>query len=130
MIQHMGNKGIFIPDTGWYVAELVQEVSSSAEPECTVYVNLILVRATDPDQAFEKALAFGRREEVSEENDKGERTISAFHGLRSLTPVYEELGDGAEISYEEHKHVSKQEVGRFVTPRENLAVFREEEPVS
>jgi hypothetical protein len=99
------------------------KITVSGDPRIVVHQNLILVRANSPDQAYRKARHFGEGQETSYDNPAGELVTFKFEGLSSLADVYEELADGAEISFQSTVGLSDQQIRSIVRPRKQLAVF-------
>lgn len=93
--------------SGWWVFIEVQQWVSDQQKKtglkpasrCKVWKNTRLIRASDREAAYAKAMKLGAESLPS-------RTIHGewrFAGITELLPVYEELADGAEIlwgSYE------------------------------
>ena len=71
---------------------------------CEVWKNLILVRAHNAEEAYDKACAIGR---LSEGDDQGRLTLSdqpattVFLGLADFGVVHDPLRHGAEILWQE-----------------------------
>ncbi len=114
----------FIPaDARWYIAEVILEHHVEDDPRNVVHVNIHLIEAASPDEAYAKALALGRKSEADYENTAGGTVRVVFRGLRNLNVVHEALEDGAEILYEKHVSVPEDRL-RTMTKRQNaLSVF-------
>jgi hypothetical protein len=51
----------FMPkDARWYLADVVLEHTIEGDPRNVVHVNMHLIEADSPEQAYEKAVALGR----------------------------------------------------------------------
>ncbi len=109
--------------TGWYVAELIEEITVEDDPRNVVHQNLVLIRASSPDEAFEKANKLGRDGETSYANPSGKTVKIQFRGLSHLDEVYEEIEDGAEITFRSKVGVSERKLRALVKPRERLCAF-------
>ena len=121
----------FIPkDARWYLADVVLEHRIDGDAQNVVHVNTHLVEAGSPDEAYEKALAIGRRAERDYDNTDGRRVRVVFHGLRELNAIHEPLEDGAELMYTEDVGVPEHEWREWITPKEQLGVFAPIEPKS
>jgi hypothetical protein len=107
----------------WYLAELVMEITVSGATRNVVHRNLVLVRAGSPDAAFDKAIHFGRAAETSYENPAGQFVQIKFCGLSKLELTYEDLEDGAELTFEEHIGVQEAEIEALIPPRNELSAF-------
>ena len=120
--------------TGWYVAVIIErfeyydEDCSDMQRECTAYENVILIRAKDPESAYDKAVAEGKICEGSECVDgKGRKGEFKYVGIAELLPLYDELEDGAEIMWTKHVGVSVQRIQDMATPKPRLGVFRNDQ---
>jgi hypothetical protein len=107
----------------WYLAELVMKITVAEDPRNVVHQNLILVRANSPDEAYEKALKFGKAAETSYDNPDGKAVQFSFEGLSDLVDIYEDLEDGAEISFLYKVGLSEKQIKSLVRPRNCLPVF-------
>ena len=92
---------------GWYVATYVLRFIDSSAPDNAApdkrfqtWENTILVKAADLDEAYDKAVQFASRETLPYKGGlDGVDVQWVLEGLVELLPVYEELGDGAEIMW-------------------------------
>jgi catechol 2,3-dioxygenase-like lactoylglutathione lyase family enzyme len=116
------------PDATWYLADVVMRFTVEGEARPTVHVNLHLIRAELPDEAYAKALELGRDGEDEYVNPDGRRVRSTFVGLLGLNVVHEPLEDGAELAFTERRGLSDAEILGLARPREQLAAFRPIEP--
>ncbi len=109
-------------DMEWFLAELIQQFTF-LDGSHSIYVNTVLVKSDSIEQAYEKALEFGKVYNYSFTNSDGEEVRVSFRGLRDLYVIYEKLEDGAEIIYEEYDEITDDEITAMVTPKEKLAAF-------
>jgi hypothetical protein len=109
----------------WYIAELVEEITVQGESDNVVHINLVLVNARSPEQAYSKALELGRDGEDSYMNPAGATVNIKFQGLRDLNVLHEGLSDGAEILFEERIGLSQDSLKSLLRPKEDLSVFSE-----
>jgi hypothetical protein len=90
----------------WYIShELLYFHTKRQGPKglnLTVWENLILLKARNPEDAYRKALKRGRLNEQSVRID-GEEGYCKFRGLRDLVLVQDELEDGAELEWREFR---------------------------
>jgi Domain of unknown function (DUF4288) len=90
---------------GWYVASYIHRFIVLAEQNdvpgkrFTIWENTVLVKATTPTEAYEKAVRVGKQGCKPYANGLGQRVRFVFEGLTSLLPVYEDIADGSEISW-------------------------------
>lgn len=114
----------YIPaDARWYIADVVLEHLIQDDPRNVVHVNVHLIEAGSPEEAFDKAIKLGEEEERVYENSDGKSVHIRFRGLRELNVIHDELKDGAELFYEEVAGLSEDELLQRITPKEQLAVF-------
>jgi hypothetical protein len=114
-------------DAKWYLTELLQEFHVEGEDTELLWVNWILVRANEAEEAYTKALEFGAELNSEYRNSDGDLVTVTFRGLRNVNEIYEELADGSEIAFEKFKGISRIEIERIAKPKERLAVFRPRE---
>jgi Domain of unknown function (DUF4288) len=114
----------FIPKNAkWYLADIIEENVIDGESENVVHVNIVLIRADSPDEAYQKALQLGHDGEMTYENTDGKMVSVIFRGLRNLNVIHDELEHGAELIYERKVGLTPEEVTALSTPREQLGVF-------
>ena len=111
------------PNTKWYLADMVIDFKIDGQPNHLVHVNLRLIRADSPEEAYEKAIRLGRQDDISYVNTDGDSVTVVFKGLRNLYGVCEEIEDGAELLYEEIDGVTEDAINKLVRPKSELAVF-------
>lgn len=100
---------------GWYVGsyqirfiELAAQDNDDQDGEFLVWENTVIVKAANYDEAYEKVAAVGRSATVPYKGGPdGVPVRWVFEGITELLPVYEPLGDGAEIMWAEHDAVKR-----------------------
>jgi hypothetical protein len=107
----------------WYIAELVMEITVAKAARNVVHKNLVLVRADTPREAHRKAVGLGKKAETSYRNPKNRLVRIRFCGISKLDVMYEDLEDGAELTFEEHVGVTPKDIRRLIPPKERLQVF-------
>jgi Domain of unknown function (DUF4288) len=110
----------------WYVAREIlyfEYADISLQQDYLVWENLVLLNAQSPEQAYQKAIKHGKdsEEEVTIDNHKG---FCRFKGLKTLSPVYDDLEDGAEIEWLKYE-VEKEQLQALAKDKEDLLVFAE-----
>jgi hypothetical protein len=114
----------YIPqDARWYIGDVILEHSIEGDPRNIIHINVHLVQAGSPSEAFAKATKLGKQAEHDYENSDSRQVRVRFRGLRELMVMHEELEDGAELFYEELVGVPEKELRRWITPKKKLAVF-------
>jgi hypothetical protein len=115
--------------TGWWIfCEVEQWVSHrqkklSKNSRCFVWENTRLIRATNRDQAYKKALKLGAEGHPSQTN-RGEWR---FAGISMLLPVYEKIEDGSEILWDKRGLMTVKQIKKLVKSKQKLLVFNDNE---
>lgn len=118
----------YVPeDAKWYLAEIVEEIKVEGASTNIVHNDLVLIRASSPEEAYEKAIAKGEEANITYENTEGQAVTVTFRGLSELNVILDELEDGAEIAYEEMEDLSEEEIQEMLPPKEELGVFQVDE---
>ncbi len=119
----------YIPkDAKWYIAELVMEFQIESDSRNVVHVNIVLIRADSPEEAFEKAEQLGREDEDTYKNPDNHTVTVTYRGIRALNVIHDELEHGAELMYEEKIGVCEDKLQAMLTPKSELAIFRPWQP--
>ncbi len=118
---------------GWWVAVTVERFQFDDEDlnnmrrRCRAFTNTIILKATDREQAYSKAVEYGElgidgKSDWSDE--KGRKGRWVFEGLSSLMPIYEEFDpDGSEISFVDDVGITVGRVKSWVREKHELEVF-------
>jgi hypothetical protein len=118
----------YVPeDAKWYLAEIVEEIKVEGASTNVVHNDLVLIHASSPEEAYEKAIAKGEEANITYENTEGQAVTVTFRGLSELNVILDELEDGAEIAYEEMEDLSEEEIQEMLPPKEELGVFQVDE---
>jgi hypothetical protein len=121
-----------VSPVNWYIArillrfEFTDEDKINLNRRCIAWENQILLKAKNPEKAYEKALKHGKLKERGEMHtlDGKRKGKWIFEGLRGLTPLYNELDDGSEISSTEHGNKTVKKIKDWVLKKEELEVFQ------
>ena len=114
---------------GWWLATCLErfqffdEDKSNPNRRCIAWENTILLKAKDREEAYRKAIKDGKLSEGGESELNGRKGTWIFEGLTSLLPIYEELEDGAEILWVEHKNFAVKTVKNWVCKKKELEAF-------
>ena len=72
----------YIPkDARWYIAELILEFVVEDDVRNLVYVNIHLIEANSPNEAYDRALALGSKSEDVYLNTEGREVRHSFRAL-------------------------------------------------
>jgi hypothetical protein len=107
----------------WYLADVVLEIIIEDDPRNVVHVNTVLIDGDSPETAYEKANTLGMASEQEYLNTADRIVRIKFHGLRELRAIHDELGDGAELAYQESIDVVAEQLRSWVLPKDQLRVF-------
>ena len=88
-----------------------------------MHIDCVLIRAGSPQSAFERAVALGKRGNISYKNEKGKNVTIRFRGLRNLDVIHDPLEDGCEVMFVEKLGVSEKGIRRLVRSKRQLEVF-------
>ena len=115
----------YIPeDTEWFVAELIMEIIVHGASRNVVHRNLILIRAAQPEVAYQRACYWGNRAETCYENPLGQSVEIKFRGISKLDVVVDPLIDGGEVYFEESVGVTPEQLASWIVPKEQLQAFK------
>ncbi|WHI46077.1 DUF4288 domain-containing protein [Microbulbifer sp. EKSA008] len=122
---------------GWWVATIIERFQFDDEEldnmrrRCRAFSNVVILRADDREQAYQKAIQYGKSgiEDKSDwTNDKGRRGRWIFEGLSSLIPIYDELDpEGTEILFDDDNGITVGRVKSWVRSKEELEAFDDTE---
>jgi len=114
-----------ISPVGWCVAsylirftEINDPNNENQEERFISWENTIIVRATDLDNAYDKAVKIAH--ETTEPYLGGPDAVPVqwvFEGITELLPIYEELEDGAEIMWAEYRPRKLKNLQKLVRSR-------------
>ena|SRR5882724_13655728 len=115
--------------TGWWIFEEVQRWVSNRRKKpgsanrCLVYLNLRVLRARSREEAYRKAIKFGRAGMPSKTHGGEWR----FAGISMLLPIYDKIEDGSEILWETKRMMTVGRIKRLVKSKRKLPVFDDTE---
>lgn len=122
---------------GWWIATIVERYEHFDEDKkklnrrCTAWMNTVLIKAGNRDEAYRKAIAQGKLGTDSICGPEGGRQGHwVFEGLASLLPIYEKLEDGAEILWEQATNITVKTVKASVKGKLALECFQDDAPDS
>ena len=114
---------------GWWTATTIEKFSfdNCEKDNYEIWKNTIVVKASNRDEAYEKAIAYGNKSDALTESWVCEKTGRTgrwtFEGLSSLLPIYDEFcEDGSEIVFDK-TFVSGAEIDSLVKEKDDLEVF-------
>ena len=116
----------------WYLADIVERAEMAGDDKtdpnrrCLNWVNSILVQAPSIEKAYDKAIKIGRNNySIRYETASGRICNWKVLGLSSLAPIFEDIEDGAELTYVNKGHIAAKTSNALVrTKREILSEFK------
>ncbi len=99
------------------------EPKPSNDTRCKAWENTIIFKARNREAAYKKVLRLAKS--TSRFGDtKGQRIGHwVFEGITSLLPIYEELTDGAEVLWTEHRNRKYKTIKSWTRQKMELEVF-------
>jgi len=123
---------------GWWLASYIQRFeykdarSKSPSSRCLAWENTIIVKAKNLELAYRKAITIGKQNSALKWSRYGSTPGRLgrwkFEGLTSFLPIYEELLDGSEIAWDEHRGTTLGAVQKRVKAKHELDTFSDKEP--
>jgi len=107
-------------DVKWFISSEVQECAIHGHPEKTVWVNHRLIRASSFDEAYKRAMEFGKAEEDTYLNADKEQVTWRFRGLQDLQPLFDALEDGAELIFDSYDDQTEQQILRRLHSKQEI----------
>jgi hypothetical protein len=114
---------------GWWTASYIEQavwnddLKPSPNQRCVAWENTILLKAPNREAAYKKAIRLSKNRPTFESEDGKRKGRWVFLGLTDLLPIYEEIEDGAEILWTEHKNKTVKNVRARVRQKHELTVF-------
>src|SRR5678816_1350300 len=116
---------------GWWIASYIirfeyeDEDGTDPNRRCLAWENTILLTARNREEAFRKAAKFGKAGDGdgTYRDIGGRKGTWRYEGLTDLLPIYEELEDGAEILWKEHRNRMVRTIQSRVKSKGELKVF-------
>jgi hypothetical protein len=111
--------------TKWFLAEVVMKITVAGDSRNVVHQNLFLLCADSADEAYEKAIQLGKREEISYDNPAGKAVHFHFEEISDLIDIIDdELEDGTELDFHYTVAMPEEKIRSLVPPRDGLRAFR------
>ena len=112
-----------LPESKWYIGEIIEEVTVEGEPRNIVSRNVTLIYAHSPEEAYRQALALVRETDTAQEDSARKLVHTRFWGLAELSVVHDDLKPGAALFYEEQIGVPGEKVHHWLLPRTTLNTY-------
>jgi hypothetical protein len=111
--------------SGWWIFAEVQywvqtkPIDGKFSERVDVWENTRILRAKNRDEAYRKAMEFGRVGMPS----KTKAGVWKFGGISMLLPIYEKLSDGAEVLWTKRGRMTKAKALALAKRKNDLPVF-------
>ena len=117
-----------ISPVGWYVGsyiirfiELNENSNDDLEKKFLAWENTKIIKASSLDEAYDKLVKEAQSEtEPYKGGKEGVPVQWVFEGVTELLPIYEELGDGAEIMYREYNPTKLKNLRKRVKEKSDI----------
>jgi hypothetical protein len=116
--------------SGWWIASYIERAvwddssGSGDSSRCTAWESTIILEAKNRDSAYTKAVRLGSSNKSTFSDDASKRAGRwVFEGLTSLLPIYDDLGDGAEVLWRDHSGRALKSLRAMVKKKGELEAF-------
>jgi hypothetical protein len=120
---------------GWWIASYIEQaiwddvINPSPNSRCRAWENTIILQAPNREAAYKKAIKLGSSSPSTFDDGKGRSGHWKFIGLTSLLPIYDELKDGAEITWIDHGNRTVGKIRSLIKDKSSLEAFNDEKLV-
>jgi hypothetical protein len=121
--------GYVSKDAKWYLADIIEEIRVQGDRRNVVHTNRTLIRADSRNEAYRKALAWGKQGNTRYKNPAGKMVTIKFRGLAELDVIHDELEHGSEIAFSEDIALSERNIKSRIVPKRKLGVFAPVRPI-
>lgn len=111
----------------WFLADIVERAEivgddkTNPNRRCLTWVNAVLIQALSIEDAYDKALKVGRENYSMRYKAASGKTCNwKVLGLSSLVPIYEDIGDGAEIGFTDVGSIAAKTSERMVKTKKEI----------
>jgi hypothetical protein len=99
------------------------KITVADDPRNVVHQNRVLIRADSAEEAYEKAIQFGKKGEISYDNPAGKAVHFHFEGVSDLVDIIDGLEDGVELDFRYTVAMPDETIRSLVPPRDRLRAF-------
>jgi Domain of unknown function (DUF4288) len=117
-----------VSPVGWYLCsyllrfvELADSRRNDPDARFVSWENTVLVKAESPEGAYVKVEKIGKAESRPYRGGaKGVRVRWEYLGITEVLPVYEEIGDGAEIAWSKRAPRMLRKLRQLIRPKSEI----------
>jgi len=123
-IERMEDK--IVNNGNWYLVEIIERCEpvdadlSKPLRRCTVWGNYHLIKASSPENAYDKAEELGKEGSYTFKNADNLNMKWEYVGIGDVLPIYEDIEDKAELLWTNYGFISAKRSDRFVRSKEEL----------
>lgn len=106
-------------DRSWFIVEIIEKCEPVERDEnkdlrrVTTWGNHHLIKASSPEEAFDKAEKIGKENEYKFLNTDNLEMEWTFVGIGELLPICEDIEDGAELMWNDYGYISNRRTMRM-----------------
>jgi len=113
--------GLNYEPPNFYIAELVQECRVEGYATSLVWVNIHIIKADSPKEAYAKAVKLGKSHNRKYKAGEDARDACwTFRGIRDLIPICGKIEDGAEILFEAHERMTEKGIRKMLRTKSDI----------
>jgi hypothetical protein len=116
---------------GWWIGSYIEQaiwdddLTPAPNKRCLAWENTIIFKASDREAAYKKVIQLTKVRPTFTSEDGKRKGHWEFLGLTDLLPIHEQIEDGAEILWKEHRNKTVQNVRSRVKKKGELKVFQD-----
>jgi len=99
--------------SNWYIVELIERSEhidsdkSNPNRRCLTWINNILIKAKSPSEAYDKSITIGKKLYTQRYKAAAGNIVHwKFVGIANLLPIFDDIKDGNEISWNDLGYIS------------------------
>ena len=111
----------------WFLADIVERAEMVGDDKtnpnrrCLTWTNAVLIHAISIDEAYDKAIKIGRKNYATRYKAASGKICNwKVLGLSSLTPIYEDIEDGAEIGFTDEGSIAAKTSERMIKSKKEI----------
>lgn len=102
-------------------AEMVGDDKTNPNRRCLTWTNTVLIQADSISDAYDKAIAIGRKNySMRYKAASGKICSWTVLGLSSLVPIYEDIEDGSELAFTDEGAIAAKTSERMIKSKKEI----------